>query len=313
MKWLKKQDRRLGVSHEKRKYDLPLEKSDGGSFLKILMGLMTILAMFAFVASFALSAMTERWSSGLSNKATIEIPAENMAGTLLSQEEINQTAKDILLSLKNNPDIESISIMEETEIKRLVAPWLGEDIEFDNVPLPGILSVAFKKDAQVDTNILAKRLKDYGEHVRLDTHASWLADVLKFTGALNMAAILISCLIGFTTIIAAGGAVQARMAMYKDELELLHLMGAADKYISRQLQRYTFFACLQGAALGAFIGFVIFYVTSLIFKEREITLLPDFNMTIIHFTILCALPILIALLGMVTARHTVLRSLIKMP
>lgn len=313
MALFKDKNRRLGVAHQTRKYDLPLEKGQGGRFLKILMGLMTLLAMFAFVASFALSAMTERWSSGLSNKATIEIPAESADGVLLSQAEINKTANDILQFMQQLPVVENAVIMSEAEIKRLVAPWLGEDIEFDNVPLPGILSIDFKPDTDVNTKALAQRLKNYGNHVRLDTHATWLADVLKFTGALNMAAMLITGLIGFTTVIAAAGAVQARMAMYSDELELLHLMGAADSYISRQLQRYTFFSCLQGAAIGAIAGFAILLLTSFVFKEQEISLLPDFDISPLQLVILCFLPIFIAILGMITARHTVLRTLVKMP
>ncbi len=313
MKIFSKKDRRLGVAHGTRKYDLPLEKGNGGSFLKILMGLMTILAMFAFVASFALSAMTERWSAGLANQATVEIPAENAAGVLLSQEEINKTAQDILVFLQQNSAVETVTIMSEEEIQSLVSPWLGEDMEFNDLPLPGILSVGFKEGVAVDTKNLEKRLKNFGEPIRLDTHATWLANVLKFTSALNMAAMLITGLIGLATVIAAAGAVQSRMSMYRDELELLHLMGAADRYISRQLQRYTFISCFQGSAMGACLGFIILFITSLIFKEKEIALLPNFNMSLTEFLILCALPVLIALLGMITARQTVLRTLAKMP
>ena len=307
-----KRERSLGVARQKRKYDLPLEKGNGGRFLKILMGLMTILAMFAFVASFALSDMTERWSSGLSNKATIEIPAETKDGTLLSADEIDQRATNILEFMNQQAGVANVDVMTESEIQTLVVPWLGENIEFENVPLPGILSVEFFEDHTINMKTLEERLQNYGDTIRLDTHSKWLDDVLKFTGALNLAALLISALIGITTIIAAAGAVQARMSMYRDELELLHLMGAADRYISRQLQRYTFISCLQGAAIGTLIGFAIFFIVSLIFKEQAIAFLPNFNMSLLQFAMLCALPFAIALLGMVTARQTVLSSLVKM-
>ena len=313
MALFKKKQKSLGVARAKRKYDLPLEKGNGGSFLKILMGLMTILAIFAFIASFALSAMTEKWSSGLANKATVEIPAENASGILLTQEEITQSATEILSFLTSHVDVETVSIMSEQEIKTLVAPWLGEEIEFDNVPLPGILSVSFKESSTPDIKALENRLKNYGQHIRLDPHTDWLNDVLKFTGALNLAAIIITGLIGLATVIAAAGAVQARMSMYHDELELLHLMGAADSYISSQLQRYTFISCFQGAAIGAVIAFIALFLTNIIFKQRDIALLPDFHVSLLQFYILCAIPLCVALLGMVTARQTVLRTLVKMP
>ena len=306
-------ERSLGVAKGKRKYDLPLNKGSGGLFLKILMGLMTILAIFALSASFALSEMTERWSSGLENKATIEIPAEDKQGNILDQKTINKTAENILSFLRTHPEVELAEIMQEQEIKDLVSPWLGNDITFENVPLPGIISVSFKKKSALDYERLERRLKSYGEHVRLDTHGAWLADLLNFTGALNFAAILISSLIGVTTIVAVAGAVQARMAIFDEELELLHLMGAGDRYIANQLQRYSFMTCLQGSAIGAFIGMVLLFLTGWALKQKNISLLPDFDLNALQIVILIALPFFIALLALITARQTVLRVLSKMP
>lgn len=308
-----KKDRSLGIAKKKRKYDLPLNKGSGGIFLKVLMGLMTILALFALSASFALSEITDRWSSGLENKATIEIPAEDGNGNILSQKAINKTSQNILSYLQNHQNVKTVEIMPEQEIKDMVSPWLGNDITFENVPLPGILSVTFKKKIDIDTKTLENRLKDFGNHVRLDTHGAWLADLLKFTGALNFAALLISTLISITTIVAVAGAVQSRMAIYDEELELLHLMGAGDRYISGQLQRYSFITCFQGSAIGALIGMVLLFFTGLVLKQKNISLIPDFDLNTLQLLVLITLPLFVALLGLITARQTVLRVLSKMP
>ena len=79
----KRKERTLGVARQKRKYDLPLNKGVGRHFLKVLIALMSILAIFALSASFALSEMTQRWESGLENKATVEVPAEDKFGNCL--------------------------------------------------------------------------------------------------------------------------------------------------------------------------------------------------------------------------------------
>lgn len=307
-----KKDRSLGVARQTRKYDLPLNKGNGNNFLKILMGLMTILAIFALSTSFALSEMTDRWSSGLENKATIEIPAENILGNIISKEDMDKSAEEVMAYLGNHPDVETAQIMPEDEIKELVSPWLGNDITFENVPLPGIISVSFKKDSSADIELMQKRLKNFGEHIRLDTHGTWLADLLKFTGALNFAAILVSTLIGITTIVAVAGAVQSRMAVFHEELELLHLMGAADEYIAKQLQRHSFITCLQGSAIGAIIGLILMFFTGLFLKEKDISLIPDFDLNALQIIILLILPLFVAFLGMLTARQTVLRVLSKM-
>lgn len=313
MRSLIKKERSLGIAKGKRKYDLPLNKGNGGFFLKLLMALMTILAIFALAASFALSEMTDRWSSGMENKVTIEIPAENIIGRILNQEEINDTAIDVKTFLETQSQVESVEIMQAEEIKELVSPWLGDSIDFDNVPLPGILSVSFIKKSDVNYDNLEKRLKNFGEHIRLDTHGTWLADLLKFTGALNFAALLISLLIGITTVVAVAGAILARMAIFHEELELLHLMGAGDRYIANQLQKHSFFTCLQGSAIGAVIGLILLTLTSWALSQKNISLLPDFELNALQIIALITLPIFIGLLGMITARHTVLRVLSKMP
>lgn len=308
-----KKERSLGIARKTRTYDLPLNKGSGGAFLKMLMGLMTILALFALSASFALSEMTERWSSSLTNKATIEIPAEGENGDILSQDAINQAADRILSFLQSHPQVESVEIMPQNEIQELLSPWLGDDITIDNVPLPGILSVSFKKDSDVNFETLQARLKNYGDHVRLDTHQKWLADLLAFTGALNFSALLLSTLIGVATIVAVSGAVQARMAIFREELELLHLMGAGDDYIAKQLQRHSFLSCLQGSAIGAVIGFILLFFTSLALRQKEINLLPEFSLSLMQISTLILLPLIISLLALFTARKTVLRVLSKMP
>lgn len=301
------------IFKRKGQYDLPLNKGSEGNFLKILIALMTFLAMLGVASIFALSAMTDRWSAGLENKATIEIPAKDNNDAVWDQAKLDKLSNEVFNFLQNHPAIDNVEIIDKQEIIRLVAPWLGEDLEFDNIPLPAILTVGFKKDVVFDINSLQDQLKNFAPQIRLDTHESWLKDVLRFTGALNFAAMLITIVIGITTIIAVAGAVQSRMAIYHEELELLHLMGAEDSYISRQLQRYTLFLSLQGAVMGAVIGGVVLFIAGLLAGKMDISLLPDFSLSMGQIFLLVILPLLIALIGMITARQTVLRVLAQMP
>ena len=303
----------LGVAKETRRYDLPLNKGSGNTFLKTLIALMTFLAMLGLASTFALSEMKDRWSSGLENKASIEIPAEDTNGMILPQDKLDELTNKVYSFLQTHPAVETIHIMEKQEIIDLVEPWLGSDLAFDNIPLPGILTVGFKNDIIFDVRGLEEKLKQIAPQAKLDTHKSWLNDVLRFTGALNFAALLITAIIGITTIVAVAGAIQSRMAVYNEELELLHLMGASDNYISKQLQRYMMLLTLQGSAIGAFIGGIILLTIGFLAGEMDVSLLPDFSLSPAQLIILIVLPIIISVLGMLTARQTVLRVLAKMP
>ena len=310
---LSPKNRSLTTAKNKRQYDLPLNKDSGSLFLKTLVALMTILAVFALCASFTLSQMTQRWSSGLENKATVEIPTEDKFGTLIPAQIMEKTTKNVLALLDNNTNVETVQRMSSDEVKTLVTPWLGEDITFENVTLPEIITVTFKDSNNLDPKLLESRLKNYGEHIRLDTHEAWLSNLLKFTSALNFSALLISALIAITTIIAVAGAIQSRMAVYHEELELLHLMGATDKYITGQLQRYSFITCFIGAVIGTGIGLFSVLIMGWLLKHQALDLVPALTISPFQVIFLLTLPLLIALLGMITAKYTVLRILAKMP
>ena len=303
----------LGVAKEKQRYDLPLNKGSGGTFLKVLVALMTFLAMLALAASFALSAMTDRWSSGLEDKASIEIPAEDVNGAILTPQQMEILSDNVFNFVRNHPAVDNVEKMQQEQIIELVSPWLGEDIAFDDIPLPGILSVSFKTGVDFDMAAFEDRLNTIAPEAKLDTHESWLKDVLKFTGALHFAAVLITIVIGITTTIAIAGAVQSRMRIYHEELELLHLMGASDHYISRQLQRYILLLSLQGALIGALVGGVTLWIIGWLSSQMDISLLPDFSLSASQLFTLMFLPIFIALLAMMTAKQTVLRVLQQMP
>ena len=308
-----KQNRPLGIASENQKYDLPLNKDKGGRFLSILMGLMTFLMMMTLSASFVLSAMNARWSKGLESKATIEISAQDQNGAPLTQEDIDTQTTAAKEFLTDNPAIEESIVMDKADIIQLVSPWLGDNVGLENVPLPGIISVKFNDQTIFDMDELRSNLTNIAPQARLDTHEGWLNDVLSFTGAIKMAAVIMTLIITITTIVAVGGAIQSRMAVYREELELLHLMGASDGYISRQLQRYAFLTILKGALIGMVAGWILLFIIGLMAGKMEVSLLPEFSLSFIQICILLFLPVLIAAIGMGTARQTVLRFLRQMP
>jgi cell division transport system permease protein len=306
-------EKTLGVAKGKRRYDLPLAGSSGNGFLRLLIGLMSVLGMLALCASFALSAMTKRWSDGLENKISVEIPASDSGGEVILPGIVRSMTDEAAKMLMGHPDVQEAKIMEESEIRELLSPWLGDDMVMDSIPIPGLISVTFEKGAVPDLKDLEIQIRDVAPRARIDTHESWLSDVMRFTGALQFAAILLTLIIGATTLVAVAGGVRSKLSENKDELELLHLMGASDSYIARQLQRHTLILSLQGGAAGVAAGGILLLVISLVAGEIGVNLVPDFRLDGPQKLMLLLMPVPIAVLAMLTARFTVLRVLGKMP
>lgn len=308
-----RKERVLGVAKEKRRYDLPLANSSSNSFLRMLICLLSILGMLALSASFALSAMTERWSQGLANKVSVEIPASDSAGDIIAPRMVRSMTDDAAKILSEHADVEQATITEEKEVRALLAPWLGEDLAMDSIPVPGLISVTFREGSTPDLKKLEAEIREAAPSARIDTHESWLADVLRFTGALQFAAILLGLIIGATTLVAVAAGVKSKLSENKEELELLHLMGATDSYIARQLQRHTLILSFQGGALGVIAGGLLLLIISLIAGEIGVNLIPDFRMADVQKLMLILMPVPIAVLAMLTARVTVMNVLTRMP
>ena len=286
-------ERTVGSARRKRRYDLPLNKGTGSGFLAMLIGLMAFLAMMALGASFALSTMQQRWSAGLDNRATVEIPAE-INGRLLTAAEVSNASVRIAEMLRTYPAVEA---------DRVTLDMVGD----------GLISVSIREDSTESLDIMESKVRDLAPQARLDTHQGWLRDVLRFTGALKFAAILLVVTIAVTTVTAVAGGVRARLAVYRAEVELLHLMGATDGYIARQFQRYAMILALQGGAAGTAAGALAMITTGWLSGRMDVNLLPGFSMSAGQIGILAALPLMAAAISTLTARQTVMRVLTTMP
>lgn len=307
------QKRTIGTSRRKRRYDVPLNKDAGTGFLILLIALMSFLTVMSLSAAFALSAITERWSSGLENKITIEIPAVDTKGQPVNRQQTKRYAVQIGQWLENYPKVKEFKILQDEEIADLVEPWLKGDLVNSSIPLPSLISVTLHDSKDRDLSVLKKNITEIAPHARVEGHEKWLGDLLRFTGALRFAAVIMLFIIITTLITAVAGAIKSRMAVHKAEVELLHLMGAADRYIARQFQRHSAVLAIKGAVTGLILALVALFLIGWVSGEMDIYLIPNVKLAPVHFMIITSVPVLIAALAFFTAGRTVFQNLQKMP
>lgn len=310
-----KRERTLGKATGKRRYDLPLNRNDSARFLVTLIGLMAFLAVLAISSYFVLGAMSSRWTSGLEDKMTIEIPAQTEDGRLLSPEEMAPLTRAAADVLTHHSAVKSHHVMTPDEIHELVKPWLGEaNLGSGQMPLPGLISLELKPDTPREAvKSLSAQIAAAAPGAHLDTHETWLKDVLRFTGALQFASTLLLIVIGVTTVIAVAGAVRARLAVHRADVELLHLMGAADRYISSQFQRHSMLLGLTGGVTGTVAGIIALVIIGWVSGEMDVNLLPEYKITITQAVVTLILPLVVTGLATLTAQRTVMRELLSMP
>ncbi len=296
-----------------RDYDMPLEKSEDSNFLILLIGLMSFLAVLAGCGTLALNSMAHRWSSGLENKITIEIPVETKDGHLLSEDTVKKETLKIAHGLENHPTIKTSTILDASDIQDLLSPWISNGLILDDIPLPGLIAVELKQSDKSTLIKLEKDISNISPYANMETHHEWLSDLIHFTNTLKSLALFITLTITITTLIAVIAGIRARLAIHKKEVELLHSMGASDIYIARQFQRHAMIIGIKGALIGTVFGMVITTLLMFMSTHSGSSLIPEIRISTGAILLLLTIPAFACILSATTARITVLRSLSKMP
>lgn len=294
----------FSIAHRKAGYDIPLHTRLGTEFLVLLIALMTYLLLLSATGSIGLGHMADKWVSGLENAMTIEIPANDSA---------KQQASVLVEKLQKFENVKTARVLTQADMGDMLSPWLGSDTSvLADLPLPTLVSVELNKRAPNTAQNIKNLVNSVAPEAIVDSHEAWLVDLLKLTNGLRVTALIVFGLILFVTSFVIGGAVRSRMAMHQRELELLHTMGATDKYISLQFIRYIFSQTTKGLGFGILAGLLTF-ICFAVFANQSTGTLPELNMGQMDWIILVSIPFLLLVIGTLTARQTVYSVLNEMP
>lgn len=312
---LNKKDKKLGKA-TKRRYDLPFQKDIGTNYMMSVIIMMVFLGVLSMALHLGMRALGDYWASGLEGKMTIEIPAESLDGGLRDQERLEDIAELMITRMNAFDDIETATQIPQHDIVDMVSPWLGEQITQTDIPLPILISLE-TVDNKTLTNdqitVLKNAVIGIDATSRLDTHKNWLDELVKMTGILRIVSIIMGIVITLTTLMAVAGVVRARLAAHMDDVELLHLMGATDHYISKQFKRHILGLAFKGATIGTGLGLLMIYIVFKLSSNLGFVLIPNYAFTAYEWSAILSVPLAIILLCFYTARKTLKNALVKMP
>jgi hypothetical protein len=123
-----------------------------------------------------------------------------------------------------------------------------------------------------------------GSSAQNEPVAGWLERLAIMAKSVVFAAAVIFALVLAAMILAVAFATQGAMAGNREIIEILHFVGAADSYISRQLQRHFFHLGLRGGAIGGGLAILAFFASGTVaafFRVYESTSVPVRNFVVI--------------------------------
>mgnify|MGYP002714749600 CR=1 FL=1 len=106
---------------------------------------------------------------------------------------------------------------------------------------------------------------------------------------------------------------RAGLAIHGQVVELLHVMGAPDRYVARQFQSHVLGLAIRGGIIGTVLAAATLIALKRAGGEYAAGLMPDMALNQLQLVSLAAVPAIAAVLAAVTARITVMRALARMP
>ena len=239
--------------------DAPLIPRDSvaGRALVVVIAIMTFLACLTAGGALLVADASRDWRSEVVRDATIQVkagPGDNIDSLVAKAVSIASQAKGV----------ESVHAYSKAESERLLEPWLGNGLDLSQLPIPRLIVVRLGGQRPEDLAALRAALAAAVPQANLDDHRIWAARIGTMADAVVVLAAALFALMILAMGTAIGFATRGAMAGNREIVEVLHLVGASDKFIAREFQTHFRRLGLRGSMIGGLAAMAFFAAASLL-------------------------------------------------
>lgn len=281
----------------------------------IAVTLMCYLACLALGGLLVISRAASVWTADISSEITVQVrPIQGI-------DTGGQIDRAIAI-LSTTPGITRAVALDRSVAAELLEPWLGTGILLDDLPIPYLITVETDPGNPPDLNALEASLEREVPGVAVDTHRQWQAQLTRTAGTLIRIGYGILFLTSIATAVVIIFATQAAIDANRSVVEVLHLVGARDRFIASQIQRHFLKLGLKAGMIAAVLGAVSVALLaaywpgglpdSVAETGRGLLFGPP-ALTMPYYLAFLFVPLVATLISLITARVTVMRLLSEVP
>jgi cell division transport system permease protein len=284
--------------------------SIAGRALVAVVAIMTFLASITTGAVLLVSASAAEWQSDVSSEITLQVrPATGR--------DLDRDSAAVVDAMRSQPGIVEVRPFTKEQSSKLLEPWLGSGLSFDDLPIPRVIVARVQPGATLDLAALRSRVNQVAPSTSVDDHRAWIERMRTMTGATVFAGIGILALVIVATIISVSFATRGAMAANRPIVEVLHFVGAGDRYIANRFQRHFLRLGLEGGLIGggvAMLGFgfsesIAGWFSGTPVGDQFAALLGTFSLRPSGYLALAAQAVLIAAITAWASRRTLFATL----
>jgi len=287
---------------------LALSRDGSTRYVPWVIALMVYLAALAVIGGVGLHTAARSWEAG--SRAVVVVDASTGGE---GAEVVGERIEAALEIVRETAGIESARLLSEDEVGALLEPWLGTGAIARDLPVPVLIDVEPSGAEWVDWEGLRARIQAAVPGAELLTGKMWLGRLADLARTIQVIAAFVVVLVTIATTAMVAIVTRAGLDSHADLVELLHLMGARDRYIAFQFQNHALRLGLRGALIGLIMVGLTAGALAVASGSVDAVLLPSFDIELAGLVAVVALPLATAAIAVVTARQTVIRSLARLP
>ena len=282
--------------------DLAFSCDNSAWFLPWMLAVVVYLGTLATVGIVIVESVLGRWQGGSYASITVQLPSNTELATV----------EDVIETLNQTPGVEQARAISREEMIWLLEPWFAAGDLIKQLPIPWLIDVVPKEGAVVNWPATQNRLAEHVPGVLVDTGMVWLEKLTQPARTFQVTAILVLALIILATVAAVSLTARAALAIHRDTIEGIHLLGAEDDYIIRQIQRRVTGMAARGSIVGVVLASATIFAIGYVTNHVEASLFPIYEFGVGGWVAMFAMPLLAVIIATFTVRRIVGRELASM-
>ena len=225
-----------------------------GKSLTLVIGIMCFLACLTAGAVYLINQSASAWLRDIASEVTVQIePSQQSAQT-------EQIVKDVVNFLVVQPGVLDVRVLSEAESSSLLEPWLGKNSELSALPIPRLIAIELDREVEPDFIKMRTELSGKFPQATLDDHRQWQNQIRTVTRSFALGGIAILLLVGAATTAIIVSATRSAMASNREIVEVLHFVGATDRFIAREFEKHFLALGIRAGIVGAACAMAVFFL-----------------------------------------------------
>jgi cell division transport system permease protein len=222
-----------------------------GQSLTLVITIMCFLACLTAGAVYMIRQSADAWLKDIASEVTVQIEAKDKVDT-------EKVVVEAAAFLGRQPGIKNVRALSVEESAALLEPWLGQVDALKALPVPRLIALELDRSSPPNLEAIRTELERQFAGASLDDHRRWQQQITTITRSFALGGLAILLLVAAATTAIIISATKSSMASNREIVEVLHFVGATDRFIAREFEKHFLQLGVRAGLVGAGSALAVF-------------------------------------------------------